>query len=68
MRKTRKSIRRMPGPVSRDLARLINEVASVNARLGNLLPKVSRMEAESQTLEWAIVEAERLRAALRNGG
>lgn len=68
MRKTRKTIRRMPGPVSRDLARLVNEVAGVNARLGNLLPKVIRMEAESQTLERAIVEAERLRAALQNGG
>jgi hypothetical protein len=35
-----KTIRRMPGPTSRALARLINDQTNLNRRLKNLLPKV----------------------------
>ena len=39
-----KTIRRMPGPTSRGLARLLNEQESVLRRMKNLLPKVISAE------------------------
>lgn len=45
-----KTIRRMPGPTSRALVRLLNEQESVLRRMKNLLPKVISAEFAENAL------------------
>ncbi len=49
----RKKTLRSMSPVTRRLARLIGELKSVDRRLQNLLPEISRLEFESRALETA---------------
>ena len=51
MRRTKKTLRRL-SPISRDLAKIANDQASLNRRLHNLVQKVQLLELDSKAL-WA---------------
>lgn len=53
-RKTRRTLRKMT-PLSRELARLGNELQSINTRLMNLTGKVARVEALADAAEGFMV-------------
>lgn len=46
----KKTVRAMP-ETTRELARLINEMDSVQRRLKNLLPRIGRLERDSKALK-----------------
>lgn len=54
-RKTRKTLRKMT-PLSREIAKLANELASINVRLMNLTQKVARAEASADALDAFMAE------------
>lgn len=64
-RKTRRTIRRLPGPFTRKLAKVQNDLDRVNRQIATLVEEAGRIERLAEVAERAVVEAEQLRA---NGG
>lgn len=64
-RKTRRTIRQLPGPFTRKLAKVQNDLDRINRQVATLVEEAGRLERLADVAERAMVEAERLRA---NGG
>ena len=47
----RKTIRRLPGPLTRDLARLQNDQQSLKHRLDSLIVRAAQVELKAQALD-----------------
>lgn len=56
-RKRKSTLRKMP-PLAREVAKLANEIASVNARLMNLTEKIATAEHDAAALRAYMVAAD----------